>query len=290
VANITVRAEQRHERPHRLQSLPLWRAVLLFGALALVFRLCVYGLLPTLIGSGVLPFWAFLASYGLVLALMIVAALVAFRLEGYAATLDAFAQRFRFHRLGGRGWLWALGLFVVGFVATGALIPTGRAIASIPAFAPPTFLRPVVNPLAPQSLTPTQFMGVPLRGAWWVAVVYLLFLMCLNVLGEEIWFRQSYALVQDVWTAAGRPGKPRFVAGMYYALGPDAAGRGGDYLRHYYAFLGPMAETIATSILTSLEALRGAIAAFAEVGVDELVLWPCTPDLDQIDRLADLVG
>ena len=102
--------------------------------------------------------------------------------------------------------------------------------------------------------------------------------------------RQSYALAQDVWTAAGKPGKPRCVAGMYYALGPDAAARGGDYLRHYYAFLGPMAETIASSIPTSLEALRGAIATFAEVGVDELVLWPCTPDLDPMDRLADLVG
>ena len=94
----------------------------------------------------------------------------------------------------------------------------------------------------------------------------------------------------NVWTAAGKPGKPRFVAGMYYALGPDAAARAGDYLRHYYAFMGPMAETIASSVPTSLEALRGAIAAFAEVGVDELVLWPCTPDLDQIDRLAGLVG
>jgi alkanesulfonate monooxygenase SsuD/methylene tetrahydromethanopterin reductase-like flavin-dependent oxidoreductase (luciferase family) len=102
--------------------------------------------------------------------------------------------------------------------------------------------------------------------------------------------RQSYALAQDVWTAAGRPGKPRFVAGMYYALGPDAAERGGRYLGDYYAFMGPLAETIARSIPTSLEALRGAIAAFAEVGVDELVLWPCTPDQDQIDRLADLVG
>jgi hypothetical protein len=51
-----------------------------------------------------------------------------------------------------------------------------------------------------------------------------------------------------------------------------------------------MAETIASSIPTSLEALRGAIAAFAEVGVDALVLWPCTPDLNQIDRLADLLG
>ena len=32
------------------------------------------------------------------------------------------------------------------------------------------------------------------------------------------------------------------------------------------------------------------IGGFAEVGVDELVLWPCTPALDRIDRLADLVG
>ena len=63
--------------------------------------------------------------------------------------------------------------------------------------------------------------------------------------------RQSYALAQDVWTAAGKPGKPRFVAGMYYALGPDAAARAGDYLRHYYAFMGPMAETIGVPLGSS---------------------------------------
>lgn len=102
--------------------------------------------------------------------------------------------------------------------------------------------------------------------------------------------QQLYAQAQAAWTAAGKPGRPRFVAGMYYALGPDAAERGRRYLRDYYAFIGPMAETIAGSIPTSLEALRGAIDAFAQVGVDELVLWPGTPDLDQLDRLADLVG
>ena len=102
--------------------------------------------------------------------------------------------------------------------------------------------------------------------------------------------QQQYAQAQAAWTAAGKSGTPRFVAGMYYALGPDAAERGGRYLRDYYAFMGPMAETIAGSIPTSLDALRGAIDAFAAADVDELVLWPGTPDLDQIDRLADLVG
>ena len=62
---------------------------------------------------------------------------------------------------------------------------------------------------------------------------------------------------------------------------PDA------YLRHYYAFLGPMADMIAGSIPTTPEAVKGAIAAYGGVGVEEIVFWPCAPELEQVDRLAD---
>ena len=77
---------------------------------------------------------------------------------------------------------------------------------------------------------------------------------------------------------------------MYYALGPDAAERGGAYIRHYYSFLGPMADMMAKTLPTSLEAIKGAIQGFADIGTDELILWPCTPDLEQIDQLAQLIG
>ena len=102
--------------------------------------------------------------------------------------------------------------------------------------------------------------------------------------------RQGYDLAEQAWKAAGRSGKPRFVAGMYWGLGPNAAERAGAYIRHYYTFLGPMAEQMASSVPSTPEAVKAAIQAYADVGVDELICWPCIPDLDQVDRLAELIG
>lgn len=97
---------------------------------------------------------------------------------------------------------------------------------------------------------------------------------------------QFFRIVEETWQSAGRDGKPRLVACMYFALGPDAQSRGGDYIRRYY---GAWGESIAQALPTTTEAITGAIKAFADIGTDELILWPCTPDLDQIDRVADLL-
>ncbi len=100
----------------------------------------------------------------------------------------------------------------------------------------------------------------------------------------------QYAMVMDFWKQEGRSGQPRFVSGMYYGLGPNAAQRADDYIRHFYAFLGPAAGEIAASVRSSDKAVRDALRAFSEIGVDEMILWPCIAELDQLDRLADLVG
>ncbi len=102
--------------------------------------------------------------------------------------------------------------------------------------------------------------------------------------------QRLFTAAQEVWQAAGRAGKPRFVGGLYYALGPDAATRGGDYLRHYYRFLGPIADRIAANMLTSPAALQTQIQAFQAIGMDELIAWPCIAELNQVDRLAEIVG
>ena len=101
--------------------------------------------------------------------------------------------------------------------------------------------------------------------------------------------RQAYSTAEESWQAAGRVGKPRLVGGAYYSLGPNAGDRGADYIRDYYAFMGPAAEHLAQSILTTREAVEGVIQGFTDIEMDELILWPTVPDLDQVDRLAEIV-
>jgi hypothetical protein len=72
---------------------------------------------------------------------------------------------------------------------------------------------------------------------------------------------------------------------LYYALGPEAERRGGDYVRHYYAFDPSTAELIAPNLLTTPEAVRGAIEGYRNVGVDELCFWPTIGELDQLELL-----
>jgi alkanesulfonate monooxygenase SsuD/methylene tetrahydromethanopterin reductase-like flavin-dependent oxidoreductase (luciferase family) len=101
--------------------------------------------------------------------------------------------------------------------------------------------------------------------------------------------RQMFDLAQESWRAEGREGRPRLVACLYYALGPNAA-RGGDYIRHYYSYFGSAADDMARSIPSSPETLDNLIRGFGEVGADEVVCWPTVAELEQVDRLAEVVG
>ncbi|MDT7622149.1 MAG: hypothetical protein QOF99_3050, partial [Pseudonocardiales bacterium] len=40
--------------------------------------------------------------------------------------------------------------------------------------------------------------------------------------------------------------------------------------------------------LTTEADIRDTVAGFADAGCDELVLFPCSPDVDQLRRLADV--
>ena len=102
--------------------------------------------------------------------------------------------------------------------------------------------------------------------------------------------RQAFDAVKKVWHEANRAGNPRLVSCSYFALGPQAADRASAYIQHYYSFLGPIAAQIAGGVPTTSEAVRDTIKAFADIGADELILWPCIAELDQISRLADLIG
>ena len=100
---------------------------------------------------------------------------------------------------------------------------------------------------------------------------------------------QMIKLIETAWQDAGRPGKPRFVASLAYALGPQALERARPNILDYYAYLGPRAELVANSILRTPESIKAAIGMFADLGVDEVILFPSLPDLDQFEQIVEVV-
>lgn len=99
-----------------------------------------------------------------------------------------------------------------------------------------------------------------------------------------------FHLAEQSWQRANRPGKPRLVADIYYALGPEAVERSKAYILDYHASLGPMAHQMASLVLSSREAIRASIQAFEEIGTDEFILMPCIPELDQVRQLAECLA
>ncbi len=116
------------------------------------------------------------------------AALIAYRAEGNPARWSAFVERYRLRRPGGGDLLWALGTLAAMGLSAAALGFSARWLGSLPAFAPhPVFPREL-TPEALSGLVPGAFMGMGLKGAWWVLGVYALG-WAFNILGEELWYR-----------------------------------------------------------------------------------------------------
>lgn len=96
--------------------------------------------------------------------------------------------------------------------------------------------------------------------------------------------------VRAAWRAADREGEPRLMAIAYVALGEGTTERAGRYLLDYYSFLGWKAEMALRSVLTDAQQLREFVAEYQAVGCDELILFPCVPDLDQAELIAKAIA
>jgi len=97
------------------------------------------------------------------------------------------------------------------------------------------------------------------------------------------------ARLRAAWEAAGREGEPRTLVQPYYALGDRAEEAVERCLRDYYG-PGDYTDAIVARAATDAETVRANVRAFAEAGCDELIFFPCDPDPDQVDLLADALG
>jgi alkanesulfonate monooxygenase SsuD/methylene tetrahydromethanopterin reductase-like flavin-dependent oxidoreductase (luciferase family) len=92
------------------------------------------------------------------------------------------------------------------------------------------------------------------------------------------------------WEPAGGDGQPRIVVLSYYSLGEEHTEESLRNLRSYYGFVGDWVEGIAMGAPRTPAAVRERAAAFEELGIDELIFDPTVADLDQVDRLADVLA
>jgi alkanesulfonate monooxygenase SsuD/methylene tetrahydromethanopterin reductase-like flavin-dependent oxidoreductase (luciferase family) len=97
--------------------------------------------------------------------------------------------------------------------------------------------------------------------------------------------------VEASWSRAGRAGKPRMVAQVNVAVGPESTvDEAKTAIAEYYGFAGDYAAQNVERMLTTPAAVREAVEEFTALGADEVMLYCWSPDPDQVGRLADAVA
>jgi hypothetical protein len=78
------------------------------------------------------------------------------------------------------------------------------------------------------------------------------------------------------------------VTGRYFSLGPQAGDLADAYLKHYYGaeYFGPArADTF-----TSADQIQAGVSLLSEAGCTDVIFYPCSGDICQIERLAQVPG
>jgi membrane protease YdiL (CAAX protease family) len=144
---------------------------------------------PLVARKGIPFFTGYMIWWPGFMALYLAAALTAYHLEGNAWHWPAFVERFRLQKPTVRVWLWAIGFLIVqSTIASVGLTLAAARVQSLPLFRLPDAFPPELRPGGINTSIPSELMGMPLRGRWWIAVLYLLG-WALNIAGEELWFR-----------------------------------------------------------------------------------------------------
>jgi alkanesulfonate monooxygenase SsuD/methylene tetrahydromethanopterin reductase-like flavin-dependent oxidoreductase (luciferase family) len=105
--------------------------------------------------------------------------------------------------------------------------------------------------------------------------------------GPPAMITQALGKLTQAWAAVGRAGRPRTMALFYFALGQDAEKRAAESLGDYYAFLGDYAQQVVASAATDAATVRQYLAGFEAAGTDDVICFPASADVSQVDRLAE---
>jgi len=187
----------------KIKPLGFWQSLPFFAIPSAMAAFGVYFVMQRLNQNGVDNFVNFYLSMVIPLTLMLLAALAAFKMEGNRLNWKTLSVRLRLKKMTKKDWIYTLGLFIIQVILYAGLSITAKWLIQFDFFAPPEFLIPAVDPRIDQGIFPDTFMGVPLRGQWWIAIIYFIALL-FNIFGEEFWWRgyilPRQELVFKKWT------------------------------------------------------------------------------------------
>jgi alkanesulfonate monooxygenase SsuD/methylene tetrahydromethanopterin reductase-like flavin-dependent oxidoreductase (luciferase family) len=96
--------------------------------------------------------------------------------------------------------------------------------------------------------------------------------------------RDGAAAVARAWDEAGRHGRPRIMTGRYFSLGRGAQVTADAYIHHYYG--DAYYDAARSETLTTGGQIEAELGRLAQAGCDDVVLFPCAGDLEQVALLA----
>jgi membrane protease YdiL (CAAX protease family) len=213
--------------------------MLLFGIPALAFAFLFHWLGPELWHQGTSWWRIFHLVLILPLSLMLVAAILGAAFDVSSFSWKDMVQRLRLSAPQRTAWLWATALSgfmfggtpadilalaaawlalwlekprkIWGFIGVALTLLIKRnagvfqpTLASIKFFDPSHFHGTFFAHFGPQ-----DFMGIPLRGAWWILIYYASVMLVCNIGGEELWWRgyvlpkQELAFGKAAWFVHG---------------------------------------------------------------------------------------
>ena len=100
-------------------------------------------------------------------------------------------------------------------------------------------------------------------------------------------FAKALEQLNAAWSEAGREGKPRTLGLMYFSLGPDGKRAARENLGDYYAWLGELADQIVAGSAKDADTVRQYLAGFEATGCDEMICFPASADVGQVELLAE---
>jgi alkanesulfonate monooxygenase SsuD/methylene tetrahydromethanopterin reductase-like flavin-dependent oxidoreductase (luciferase family) len=112
------------------------------------------------------------------------------------------------------------------------------------------------------------------------------FITARNDLAE---INQTLRSLESAWQEAGREGKPRLVAQIDIALDTNGGEQGRQHVRDYYSYIPAFAQYKASTLLTTEQQLSDVIHALEQSGTDEVVFFTWNTNIEQIDRIANVI-